>query len=453
MTLGSTNYAYNALPTGVWVDSGTTFSWESPVSGGSNKQFVITNDDAGLTSPINAAGTDTTTYKTQFKVGFTASSNVLGDSSATVVMVVGSAKASGVLPFTTGWIDSGSTVTWAFSSLVASVADASGTRYSWSSTTGLVQSGQSGTLTVLAAGTVTGTYTTQYKVTFTASSLDSDAGSVTVLTVGASNYAYNVLPSAQWFNSGTSYIWASPITVSSTEQFAKTSGLSGSISDAATISAAYQKQWKITFTETGLASDAGINTVLTVGSNTYAYNNFGAGSLTIWANDHDIFSWTGNVDVLSNERYTTSASGGTVTRALSGNSANYNLQYAVTFAITPSGSGTTIPSGTSIWENAGALTISASQNAGFTFFSWSTTDLILFQHANQAQTTATINGPGTITAVFSQNLTTILAFSTVGPQIAGTPFSITVTAEDVSGNTIPWYNGTVHFTSTDAQAV
>ena len=81
------------------------------------------------------------------------------------------AKAFSVLPFTTAWINNGDTVTWAFSGPVASSGDASGTRYSWTSTGGLGQSVQSGTLTVTSAGTVTGTYTTQYKVTFSVSGL------------------------------------------------------------------------------------------------------------------------------------------------------------------------------------------------------------------------------------------------------------------------------------------
>ena len=42
LTVGSTNYAYNALPSSVYVDSGTTFSWTATVSGGSGKQFVET---------------------------------------------------------------------------------------------------------------------------------------------------------------------------------------------------------------------------------------------------------------------------------------------------------------------------------------------------------------------------------------------------------------------------
>src|SRR5439155_1535797 len=36
---------------------------------------------------------------------------------------------------------------------------------------------------------------------------------------------------------------------------------------------------------------------------------------------------------------------------------------------------------------------------------------------------------------------------------AGTAFNVTVTAQDGKGNTDPTYTGTVHFTSTDSQAV
>ena len=64
LTVGSTNYAYNALPSSVWVDSGTTFSWASTVSAGSGKQFVITGNSPS--SPISAAGTYSATYKTQY---------------------------------------------------------------------------------------------------------------------------------------------------------------------------------------------------------------------------------------------------------------------------------------------------------------------------------------------------------------------------------------------------
>jgi hypothetical protein len=62
LSVGSTNYAYNALPSSVYVDDGTTFNWVSPVSGGAGKQFVQ-NGSSG-SSPISATGTYSATYKT-----------------------------------------------------------------------------------------------------------------------------------------------------------------------------------------------------------------------------------------------------------------------------------------------------------------------------------------------------------------------------------------------------
>jgi hypothetical protein len=46
-------------------------------------------------------------------------------------------------------------------------------------------------------------------------------------------------------------------------------------------------------------------------------------------------------------------------------------------------------------------------------------------------------------------------FSVTAPATAttGTAFQITVTALDASNNTVTTYSGTVHFTSTDGQAV
>jgi photosystem II stability/assembly factor-like uncharacterized protein len=52
------------------------------------------------------------------------------------------------------------------------------------------------------------------------------------------------------------------------------------------------------------------------------------------------------------------------------------------------------------------------------------------------------------------NPVTQLVLSGVPPTAtAGTSFPVTVTAEDAQGNTVPGYSGTVHFSSTDSQAV
>ena len=51
LTLCGSTYSWNALPSNVWVNSGTTFSWSSPVTGSLGEQFVYVSD-SGLASTI-----------------------------------------------------------------------------------------------------------------------------------------------------------------------------------------------------------------------------------------------------------------------------------------------------------------------------------------------------------------------------------------------------------------
>ncbi len=132
-------------------------------------------------------------------------------------------------------------------------------------------------------------YVTQYEVVFSATGLDGDAGSNTVLTLGGTGYACKALPSDVWVDGGTSYSWTNPVTVSGTEKFIKTSGSDGTVTAAGTFSATYQKQWKVIFTATGLDKDAGTNTVLTMGAATYLWNTLPSG---VWVNAGTTFTWT-----------------------------------------------------------------------------------------------------------------------------------------------------------------
>jgi hypothetical protein len=87
--------------------------------------------------------------------------------------------------------------------------------------------------------------------------------------------------------------------------------------------------------------------------------------------------------------------------------ASWTHQYEVTFVVSPSGSGSTSPAGTNVWEDTGSLSISATANSGYSFSTWSSnTGSITFADANFADTTATINGPGNITATFTLTTTT-----------------------------------------------
>jgi hypothetical protein len=114
----------------------------------------------------------------------------------------------------------------------------------------------------------------------------------------------------------------------------------------------------------------------------------------------------------------TGSSGSSPISAAGTYSATYKTQYQVTFAISPSGSGTTSPSGTNVWEDAGSLSISASYNSGYSFSVWSATGSITITSASSASTTATIGGTGTVTANFIVNPPTITTKSAVANSLS-----------------------------------
>jgi len=113
LTVGSTNYFWNNLPVNVWVDSGTTFTWESMVSDGMGGRFVKTGE-SGLTSPITTSGTSTVCYKKQYYL--------------TVNSAHGTTSGS-------GWYDVGQLAT--FSITPTTVAGVPGVQYVFTGWTGI----------------------------------------------------------------------------------------------------------------------------------------------------------------------------------------------------------------------------------------------------------------------------------------------------------------------------
>ena len=112
-----------------------------------------------------------------------------------------------------------------------------------------------GSSPISAAGTYSAVYQKQFLVSFSASGLDSDAGSLTVLAIGSNNYAWNNLPSSVWVDSG-SYTWANPVVVSGGEKYTLTSGSASGTIAVGTFSVTYQKQVLVSFSATGLDGDA-----------------------------------------------------------------------------------------------------------------------------------------------------------------------------------------------------
>ncbi len=408
---GSTAYA--------GLDTGT-------VSGGADTQYVFTGwsgDASGSTFSssnaitMNGPKTATANWETQYQVTFDASSNVKGDSSATIVTVNGIPETATSLPYSM-WVDSGSSVSYSFVGLVSG-SSASATQYRWGTTSG-IDTAQSDILAVTGAGTVTGNYVTQYDLQFAVSGLDSSAqGTVVSVTVGA-NPAANLIQSQFPYNFGyvdagtlISYTFTSTVGSSSNgEQFvlttpAATPASGFSLNGATTVTGTYKTQFEVSFSQTGISSDAGTNTVLTLNGIPYAYS---ALPTSIWVDAGISFSWSSPVAGSSGEQFVYIEDSGLASPITGSGTdvATYTTQYLVTFIVSPSGSGSTSPAGTNVWENADSLSITATPNTGYTFSSWSSnTESITFNNANSASSTATISGTGTITATFAINTYTI----------------------------------------------
>jgi len=95
----------------------------------------------------------------------------------------------------------------------------------------------------------------------------------------------------------------------------------------------------------------------------------------------------------------------------------FKRQYSVTFKVKPPGCGTTTPSGTGWYNESSTIQISATPDPDCIFVNWlSNTSKITIANPNSQSTTATINGPGTMTANFTvtvKNITLRLINGTV----------------------------------------
>jgi hypothetical protein len=326
---GSSNYQLTLTTAvqNVWLDTGTAWSVNNPITSGSEKWDATSGTSGTVSGAVTVAPSYYDQY--QFTLSYSVTGGGTGYSAPTLTATQFGSSYTPTLS-TTGtqyWLDAGSL--WSVSNPLS--GSSSSERWETSQTASGTVSSSSPTT---AGNSLTFTYYNQYQVTFSQSGITSAAGSNTVLTVGSTNYAYNNLPSNLWVNSGSSFTWASPVSGGSGVRFVLSSNLGSSpISSSGAYSATYTTQYQLTFTESGLTSDAGSNTVLTIGSNTYNYSSFSGGSLTAWENSGATYTWSTTVAGLTNERFTTSTNTGTISSASSGDSASYTKQWYVTFTV------------------------------------------------------------------------------------------------------------------------
>ena len=166
--------------------------------------------------------------------------------------------------------------------------------------------------------------------------------------------------------------------------------------NAKLITLLYVTQYSLTVTsQYGTASGSGW-----YDSGTTAYANLTAGTVSGGTGVQYIFlNWSGDASGTNYAQSSAITMSGPKTVT-----ANWKTQYQISFAVTPSGSGTTSPSGTNVWTDSGSLSISATPTSSFSQWS-SSTGSITFANPSSSSTTATVNGPGTITATFAVTYT------------------------------------------------
>jgi len=414
-----------------WYDEGSTaYATVAPltVDGPEGARYVFTHwsgDASGTISPSNPITMDrpktaVAYWKTQFSIVF-AQEGLDETAAGTVVSIDGSAKTISSLPFT-AWVDNGASVSYVFEDAVSSSAP--GRRFRLNSV-----NGPASPIIVTAPLTVTGSYVSQYEVTFTQSMLDETATGV-IVTVDGVGKTMADLPFTGWFDSGATYSYSS--IVPSTEpgkrfMLESVTGPASPITGPGTVTGVYVPQYRLVFTQTGLDNTA-TGTVVTVNGAPktileipFTTGWFDHGSLVYFEYSDPAAS------LVEGKRFrlvsVSHASPLTVTQPVTV-TGNYATQWLVAFTVNPPDAGATFPSGAD-WYDAGAqIRVSAEANAGYSFSEWSVnTPLITVADASSKQTIVTVNGQGTVTACFTPFYTVSFTQAGLPP---GTEWSVTL---------------------------
>lgn len=276
----------------VW-DIGTShiLTANSIVSCGAGCQYVWTDwsDSGDQTHTYTTPGlpdTVTANYKTQFEVSFTQTG--AGVAPTVQYSIDSGSPVTDTVPFNV-WVDKDSTISYTYEAIVSGGA---GVQYVLTDTSPLPPQ------TVTAALPVSGTYKTQWKVTFFQSGVDSDF-SGTVATIAGTDYDQAALITGVevWVDDGdtVSFSFASPLSVASDKQYVWTDtvGLSTLQSETITVTADgtvtgnYKTQYYLTMQVNPPSSGS------TSPVSTWADSGMTAWIMGIPVNGYMFSSWTG----------------------------------------------------------------------------------------------------------------------------------------------------------------
>jgi hypothetical protein len=381
----------NGTTTGTgWYSNGTSaFASVNPliVAGAPGTQYVFTNwsgDASGTSSTssaiiMNGSKTATANWKTQYYLNVTSANGTVSG---------------------TGYYDSGTNATATLTSLT--VPGTAGTRYVFTNWSGNASgnTSPSNNITMNGPKTAIANWKTQYNLTLAQSGVGTDfAGNI--ITVNGTGYTRDGYTT--WANASDLYTfsYAPQLVIAANSKQCLLTGISGNssalsfaVSQPTTITGAYKTQYYLNTTSVyGSASPA--NGWYDSGSSISAFVASPVSGST--GTQYVCSGWSGTGSVADSG--TASAMTFTI-NATSSINWNWKTQYLVSFVVNPSSAGTTSPSGTSTWQDAGAISISGTPSYGFKFSSWSADTGITFGAYNSGSTTATVNGPGNITANF-----------------------------------------------------
>ena len=194
-----------------------------------------------------------------------------------------------------GWYNTGST---ANIDITNTAQNSENTQYSFSQWTGTGSAGYTGTnlaqsITMNSPVTETASWNTQYKVTYLA------AGNTTAIN----------LPATEWVSTGTAATGTFPSEVTTASSDTRSSLVSDNrpttITQPTTITANYQTQYKVTFSQTGIESDA-TGTIAKIFGDQKDYSQI---ANTTWVNSGAVatFSFEANIaSTTSDKQYTLS---------------------------------------------------------------------------------------------------------------------------------------------------
>ena len=286
ITVSGSGFAANSALSATFGGSSVTLGGST--STGSSGSFA----GATFTVPASMAGSYTVVFsdsatpthnsaQATFTVASSISLNPTTGTVGTTVTVSGSGFAA----------NSALSATFGGSSVTLGGSTSTGSSGSFAGATFTVPASTAGSYTVVFSDSATPTHNSAQatftvtlpflSITFAAPSGMSGDATGTVLTIDGSAYAYSQLPHIfSWVQGSTHSVAAStPVSASAGKQYRWStwtngdgvSGASGTYttpSSATTVTANYVIQWRVTFQQSGLSSDAS-GTVLTVGTSTY----------------------------------------------------------------------------------------------------------------------------------------------------------------------------------------